>query len=155
MYDAVCKKRIDEYNKSHDKAYRKLSSKIDANDLEKPTAKRALNARALDETRDLLPLSTFTSLGIMANLRSWLNILTKEKVRNDPSMYVSELIDPLTELFQKYFPTIFSQGKIDSLKEAETVAFDSKLRLESAFKEQGYYRIQMILMNSDIISDIS
>ncbi len=135
LYDALCKKRIDEYNKAHDKAYRKLSLKIDANDLEKPAVKRALNARALDETRDLLPLSTFTSLGIMANLRSWLNILTKEKVRNDPSVYTAELIDPLTELFKKYFPTIFSQDKINYLKEAETVAFDSKLQLEISFKE--------------------
>ena len=100
------------------------------NDLENPAVKRALNARALDETRDLLPLSTFTSLGIMANLRSWLNILTKEKVRNDPSVYTAELIDPLTELFKEYFPTIFSQDKINYLKEAEnsSIPFKTTIR---------------------------
>jgi thymidylate synthase ThyX len=109
--------------------------KVDDNELEKPAVKRALNARALDETRDLLPLSTLTSLGIMTNLRSWLNILSKEKVRNDPSIYTKELVDPLTELFKKYFPTIFSQDKIDYLKEAETVTLDSKQQLEISFRE--------------------
>ena len=102
--------------------------------MENPAVKRALNARALDETRDFLPLSTLISLGIMANLRSWLNILTKEKVRNDPAIYVKDLIDPLTELFKEHFPTIFSQDKIGYLKEAENVAFPSKLQLESSFK---------------------
>ncbi len=134
LYDVLCKKRIDDYNKQHDKAYRKLCSNFDSKDLENPAVKRALNARALDETRDFLPLSTLTSLGIMANLRSWLNILTKEKVRNDPAIYVKDLIDPLTELFKEHFPTIFSQDKIDYLKEAENVAFPSKLQLESSFK---------------------
>lgn len=135
LYDALCKKRIDEYTKQHEKAYKKLSVKFNANDLEKSAVKRALNARALDETRDLLPLSTLTSLGIMANLRSWLNILTKENIRNNPSVYVEELIDPLIELFKKYFPTIFSQDKIDFLKKAEAVAFESKSNLETSFNE--------------------
>jgi thymidylate synthase ThyX len=135
LYDVLCEKRIDEYTKAHAKAYNKLSSKLDPSELEKPAVKRALNARALDETRDLLPLSTLTSLGIMANLRSWLNILTKEKVRNEPSVYVKELIDPLTELFKKYFPTIFSNEKIEYLSKAEKVSFESKLNLETSFNE--------------------
>jgi thymidylate synthase ThyX len=154
LYDALCKKRIDEYIKAHDKAYRKLSLKVDSNDLEKPATKRTLNARALDETRDLLPLSTFTSLGIMANLRSWLNILAKEKVRNEPAIYVKELIDPLTELFKKYFPTIFSKDKIKYLKDAEHIAFSSKLQLESASKAQGSIDPNNI-DEFGIISDIS
>jgi|SoiMethySBSTD1v2_1073268.scaffolds.fasta_scaffold218947_2 thymidylate synthase ThyX len=136
LYDTLCKKRIDDYTKEHDKAYHRLSLKInDPIELQKPTTKRALNARALDETRHYLPLSTLTSLGIMANLRSWLNILAKEKVRNNPSVYVQELINPLLELFKKYFPTIFSQDKFDYLRDAEQVAFSSKLQLENSFKE--------------------
>ena len=137
LYDTLCQKRIDDYTKAHAKAIKKLSKNIDASELEKPAVKRALNARALDETRDLLPLSTLTSLGIMANLRSWLNILTKEKVRNEPAIYVKELVDPLTELFKKYFPTIFSEDKIKYLTDAEQVAYTSKLQLESAFENQA------------------
>lgn len=154
LYDALCKKRIDEYTKQHEKAYKRLSTKVDAKDLEKPAVKRALNARALDETRDLLPLSTLTSLGIMANLRSWLNILTKEKVRNNHSIYVKELIDPLIELFKKYFPTVFSQDKIDFLKEAESVAFESKLNLQTSFNEPAANsnNIEELVIKSEIDS---
>jgi thymidylate synthase ThyX len=140
LYDVLCKKRIDDYNKEHDKEYRKLSMKVEPKeDLEILAIKRALNARALDETRDLLPLSTLTSLGIMTNLRSWLNILTKEKVRNNPSVYTAELIDPLIELFKKYFPTIFNNDKIDYLTKAEDTILMSKLKTESKieFNELG------------------
>lgn len=139
IYDVLCKKRIDEYNKQHDKAYRKLCMKVDDNELEKPAVKRALNARALDETRHNLPLSIFTSLGIMANLRSWLNILSKEKARNNPSLYTVDLIDPLTELFKKYFPTILSNDKIQYLMKAEDNIFRSKLKTESKleFNDSG------------------
>lgn len=135
FYDTLCKRRIEEYTQAHANAVSKLSENMDTSELEKPAVKRALNARALDETRDLLPLATLTSLGIMANLRSWLNILAKEKVRNEPSVYTQELIDPLTNLFKKYFPTIFSDEKISFLQHAETVAFDSKLSLETAMRE--------------------
>ena len=139
IYDVLCKKRIDDYNKQHDQVYRKLSSKVDDTELENPAVKRALNARALDETRQNLPLSTLTSLGIMANLRSWLNILSKEKARNNPSIYTVDLVDPLTELFKEYFPTIFSNDKIQYLMKAEDTIFMSKLKTESnlEFNESG------------------
>ncbi|MGD9674650.1 MAG: FAD-dependent thymidylate synthase [Candidatus Nitrosocosmicus sp.] len=138
LYDTLCEKRIHDYTKAHVKAYSQLSSKLQPSELEKPAVKRALNARALDETRDLLPLSTLTSLGIMANLRSWLNILTKEKVRNNPSVYTAELIDPLTGLFKQYFPTIFSQDKLDYLTKAEDTIFMSKLKTESKIEFNEY-----------------
>jgi hypothetical protein len=138
LYDTLCEKRIDDYTKAHGKAHNKLSSKLESSELEKPPVKRALTARALDETSDLLPLSTLTSLGIMANLRSWLNILTKEKVRNNPSVYTAELIDPLTGLFKQYFPTIFSQDKLDYLTKAEDTIFMSKLKTESKIEFNEY-----------------
>jgi len=138
LYDTLCEKRIGDYTNAHAKVYNKLSSKLEPSELEKPAIIRALNARALDETRDLLPLSTLTSLGIMANLRSWLNILTKEKVRNNPSVYTAELIEPLTDLFRQYFHTIFSQDKLDYLTKAEDTIFMSKLKTESKIEFNEY-----------------
>jgi thymidylate synthase ThyX len=79
LYDILCKKRIDEYTQAHAKTINKLSKNMDSSELKKPVVKRALNARALQETRDLLSLATLTSLGIMTNLRFWLIYLLKKK----------------------------------------------------------------------------
>jgi hypothetical protein len=66
----------------------------------------------------------------MSNLRSWLNILTKEKVRNESSLYVRDLIDPLMTLFKENFPSIFGQGKIDYLVKSDNIIYPSKSELQ-------------------------
>lgn len=135
FYYNTCKARIAEYSQENDKTLSRICATVAQNELEKPAMMRAIKARALDETRDFLPLSAVTSLGIMANLRSWFNILTKEKVRNEPFLYIDNLINPLTELFKQHFPTIFSQDKIHNLAKSESGSIESKLNLETSFNE--------------------
>lgn len=56
--------------------------------------------------------------------------LTEEKVRNNPSIYTEDLIDPLIELFTENFPTRFSPGKLDYLRVSENIIHHSKIELE-------------------------
>jgi len=132
-YNDKCKKQLDKHNIEYQKVLQNLSEKYDTNDIQKPAILRKIKTRALDESRHLLPLSIVTSLGIMANLRSWLNILTKEKIRNTPSIYVEDLIDPLIDLFKEKFPTIFSIDKLTYLQKSEDIIFASKLEHESLY----------------------
>jgi thymidylate synthase ThyX len=124
------KQQIQDYNLEIKNTEDRLIKELKITDLTNKAVVRALRARALDECRTLLPLSTFTSIGIMSNLRSWLNILTKEKVRNESSLYVRDLIDPLITLFKDNFPSIFSQDKIDYLVKSENIIYSSKLELQ-------------------------
>ena len=134
-YHNKCKELISDYHKKHERLSIELYSSLNFNpkDFQNPAIRRAIKARALDECRTLLPLSTVTSLGIMTNLRSWLNILTKEKIRNTPSVYVDNLINPLTELFKEKFSTLFSDDKLNYLQKSEDIIFASKLEHESLF----------------------
>lgn len=131
-YHDKCKNALEVYEQEFDRAFSRIGYEagLKFNDVFNPAIARAVKARALDECRIYLPLSTVTSLGIMANLRAWLNILAKEKVRNDPSIYTQNLIDPLIELFKEHFPTIFSNDKLDYLQKAERTIHHSKLDLE-------------------------
>ena len=89
-FNQRCKEHIEIYNEEIKKTENRLIDDLRITDLTNKAVLRALRARALDECRTLLPLSTLTSIGIMANLRSWLNILIKERVRNCSSMYVKD-----------------------------------------------------------------
>lgn len=124
------KQQIEDYNLEIKRTESRLIKELKITNLTNKALLRALRVRALDECRSMLPLSTFTSIGIMSNLRSWLNILTKEKVRNESSLYVSDLIDPLMNLFKDNFPSIFSQDKIDYLVKSENIIYPSKLELQ-------------------------
>jgi len=61
--------QIEDYNLVIKKTGDRLIKKLKITDLTNKAAVRALRTRALDECRTLLPLSTFTSIGIMTNLR--------------------------------------------------------------------------------------
>lgn len=133
IYDVLCKKRIDDHKKHRDIAFRKLSMKVENKDLENSSIIKTLKVRAFDETKHYLPFSTLTGLGIVANLRSWLHVLSKEKVRNNTSLYVTEVIDPLIDLFKQYFPVVFSDANLKTLQETEKTIFMSEVRSESEF----------------------
>lgn len=129
-FNQRCKENIEIYNEEIKKTENRLIDDLRITDLTNKAVLRALRARSLDECRTLLPLSTLTSVGIMANLRSWLNILTKERVRNSSSMYVKDLVEPLISLFKDNFSSIFSDEKIKYLEKSENIIYPSKLELQ-------------------------
>ena len=63
-YHVKCKKLLGQYNKEYQKVLQNLSGKYDSKEIQKPAILRVIKARALDESRHLLPLSIVTSLGI-------------------------------------------------------------------------------------------
>lgn len=133
-YHDKCQKQLLEYNKECDRVFKEISLNLNSiQNTQTPALFSIIKARVLDECRTLLPLSTVSSLGIMANLRSWINILSKEKVRYSPSIYTDNLIDPLIQLFKEKFPTIFSDNKLNYIQKAEDIIFASKLEHESLY----------------------
>lgn len=137
-YEDRCIKRmknfVNVYNHAEIKLEIKYSEQIRQN-LEKyghtgPITK-SIQSKSLDYARMELPRSTLTSLGIIANLRSWLNILSKEYARYPFSIYKSKLLEPLVDLFQEHFPTIFD--KFDDLVRDEGVIRYGYMTSERSF----------------------
>lgn len=109
FYIQGCDSAIAKFSKHYEHTKKELIEKY--GDGSNATNK-AIESKTLDYSRYLLPLSTLTSLGIVTNLREWLNILGKESVKHgNDNLYQNMLIDPLAKLFIKHFPSIFSQEK--------------------------------------------
>lgn len=104
-----CDKLMAKFNKHYTHTKIELTEMYGDN---KPATAKAIEAKTLDYSRYLLPLSTLTSFGVVANLRSWLNILGKEAVKyHNDTLYQNEMINPLAQLFIEHFPSIFSKEK--------------------------------------------
>lgn len=74
---------------------------------------KAIVSATLDACRELLPLSTLTSFGVVANLRSWINILSKETANHNPeSLYIQRFINPISELLIENFGAIINSDKL-------------------------------------------
>jgi thymidylate synthase ThyX len=108
-YTDTCDRQMNKFHKHYDHTKAEL---IELYDDGKPATMKAIESKTLDYARYLLPMSTLTSFGIVANLRSWLNILGKEsnKFHND-TLYQNHIINPLATLFIEHFPSIFSKEK--------------------------------------------
>jgi thymidylate synthase ThyX len=111
-YIITCMKMMNRFTNHYEHTKKKLIERYYSDEVMGPVDIRAVKAKALDYSRFYLPTATKTSLGIVANLRSWLNILAKELAfarRIEANLYMGKCLEPLLSLFKEYFPTIFSK----------------------------------------------
>ena len=78
--------------------------------------RRAVNARALDDARFILPASTKTNLGISGNARAYINMILRMKSSRIPE--ISNVANEIERELEPEFPQLIEAARDDHAREA-------------------------------------